>query len=331
MPYKIVPNSFGRVYNLNLLLDNVRLAMRTLGWSEPTIWVNNHTIRPMLNQLERKKLIYDVTDDWNQCTMSQRQSRMVRDDDTWLTKNADDVIVCSPGLLQLKRDMRRTVHLVRNGVDSEFFSPQRLALLSRPPQLDSVTGPIAGYTGTLHEDRLDIPLIADLCRNYPHINFVFVGPNCLGADSQRMLAAFPNCYFIGRQPYDDVPRFVAAFDVCITPHRVTAFTESLDPIKLYEYLSTGKPIVATPCAGFRDVADLVCIAADARSFGAAIEGGLESHPAKQAQLRWASDNNWFARVKEVESILGWDAAMEPLRDGQVISAASAVPRRAEAF
>lgn len=310
LPYKVVPNSLGRVLNQSLILKQILNSMHSLGWSSPTVWVNNHGVRPLLPAINAQKLIYDITDDWTQCTMSDRQSRTVVSDDSWLTEHSDEVIVCSPGLYDLKRRVRESLHLVRNGVDSEHFSPQALAGLLRPDELAHVQSPIVGYTGTLHEDRLDIDLVADLCRNNPAMNFVFVGPDCLSAESRGLLESFSNCHLIGRRHYNELPRYIAAFDVCMTPHKVTPFTESLDPIKLYEYLSTGKPVIATPCAGFRESGELVSLARDASTFGRAIHAVLENHKSKAAQLRWAAENSWLARVKQIERILGWELPQE---------------------
>ncbi len=95
-----------------------------------------------------------------------------------------------------------------------------------------------------------------------------------------------------------------AFDVCIVPHKVTPFTESLNPIKLWEYLAAGKPIVATDLAGFRDFPDLVSITKTYDQFIAACLAAPYEDP-KRPTLRQieARKHSWHRRVDQIEQVL----------------------------
>jgi teichuronic acid biosynthesis glycosyltransferase TuaH len=94
-----------------------------------------------------------------------------------------------------------------------------------------------------------------------------------------------------------------AFDVCITPHRVTPFTESLNPIKLWEYLAAGKPIVSTNVAGFRDYPQFVTIA-DADGFNEAVQTTLHEDPTRaEARRTEARRHSWSARLDAVEAVI----------------------------
>jgi teichuronic acid biosynthesis glycosyltransferase TuaH len=104
--------------------------------------------------------------------------------------------------------------------------------------------------------------------------------------------------------YAEIPNIMRAFDVCITPHRVTAFTESLNPIKLWEYLAAGKPIVSTDVAGFRDYPQFVRIATGAEEFVAAAEAGMREEPGlRNARRAEAERHSWVKRVDQIEGIL----------------------------
>jgi glycosyltransferase involved in cell wall biosynthesis len=95
-----------------------------------------------------------------------------------------------------------------------------------------------------------------------------------------------------------------AFDVCIVPHRVTPFTESLNPIKLWEYLAAGKPIVSTDVAGFRDYPQFVRIASDAPSFLQAVQAALTEDPSlPQARRAEAQHHSWNSRLDAVEQVI----------------------------
>jgi glycosyltransferase involved in cell wall biosynthesis len=114
-----------------------------------------------------------------------------------------------------------------------------------------------------------------------------------------MLGAEPNVHLLGARPYADVPAYLQHADVVLVPHRVTPFTESLDPIKAYECLALLTPTVATPVAGFRELADDVTIAA-AESFVAAVRATLSAPPSGRPVRMLPS---WADRARMFELVL----------------------------
>jgi glycosyltransferase involved in cell wall biosynthesis len=114
------------------------------------------------------------------------------------------------------------------------------------------SAPTAVYVGSLHDARLDVGLVAEVADGLPHLNVVLVGPDSLSEASHGSLRRRPNIHLLGARPYAVVPSYLQHADVVVVPHQVSAFTESLDPIKAYECLAVGRPTVATPVAGFRE-------------------------------------------------------------------------------
>ncbi|MEI6871464.1 MAG: glycosyltransferase, partial [Verrucomicrobiota bacterium] len=109
--------------------------------------------------------------------------------------------------------------------------------------------------------------------------------------------------------YRDAPEIISTFDVCILPHRRTPFTESLNPIKLWEYLASGKPIAATSVAGFRDFAHLCFLGDGAAGFVAACNAAYGDGTARgEERVRVAEANSWKSRVDDLEEVFrqeGW--------------------------
>jgi glycosyltransferase involved in cell wall biosynthesis len=242
-PLKTLPRRLGPPADA-LLLWQLRLAVRRIGFERPVLWINDVTYAPLIEQTGWPSL-YDVTDDWLLAPSPPRQLERLRRLDALALAQADEVVVCSPALAR-SRGTTRPVSLVPNGVDVEHFRRAR----QRPSDLP--LAPTAVYVGSLHEARLDVELVADFATALPHLSVVLVGPDSLDADSRRLLARHPNVSLLGRKPYRDVPAYLQYADVVIVPHRVTPFTESLDPIKAYECLAVETPTVATPVAGFRE-------------------------------------------------------------------------------
>ncbi len=141
-----------------------------------------------------------------------------------------------------------------------------------------------------------------LARAFPHGRVVLAGPlNWSGDSLQKALDSTPNLSAPGSIPYQELPKLMANFDVCIVPHLQSEFTESLNPIKLWEYLACGKPIVSTNVAGFRSYANLCRIAPDHETFLAACKDAVQeaergNDDLKNARRHEAAQHSWKSRL-----------------------------------
>lgn len=244
-PLKPLPRRFGPVADL-LLHEQVLIASRLLGLRQPVLWINDASYAPLITRTGWPSL-YDITDDWLLAPFSPRELARLRRLDELALAHADEVVVCSPALAA-SRGAVRTVSLVPNGVDvAHLRAPQ-----PRPAEFPQ--SPVAVYVGSLHEARIDVDLVCALAGSLPEVSFVFVGPDALARTSRRRLRRSPNVRLLGPRPYARVPAYLQHADAVIVPHRVSPFTDSLDPIKAYECLAIDTPTVATPIAGFREQA-----------------------------------------------------------------------------
>jgi glycosyltransferase involved in cell wall biosynthesis len=249
-PLKPLPRRLGSLTD-DLLLRQVRLATRLVGFVRPVLWINDVTYAPLIARTGWPSL-YDVTDDWLLTPTEPSELERLRRLDALALALADEVVVCSAALAE-SRGATRPVSVIPNGVDVEHFRQPR------PRPSDLPVPPTAVYVGSLHDARLDVELVADLADSHPHLSVLLVGPDSLGGESRHLLASMPNVCLLGTRPYADVPAYLQHADVVIVPHRVSPFTESLDPIKAYECLAVSSPTVATPVAGFREYRDVFTV------------------------------------------------------------------------
>jgi len=256
----------------------------------------------MVGRMNEGSVLYDITDDWTTLTQSHQLRQLTIAQDHKLCALADAVIVCSQKLYNLKSSLNPYVYLIPNGVDAAHYRCVLDGPTHLPPQAHLWPKPILGYTGTIHPDRVNVDLIESLSKEFPQSTIALVGPNhLLGNDLKRLTRA--NIVFTGPVPYAAIPKFMQAFDVCIAPHRVTPFTESLNPIKLWEYLAAGKPIVATPVAGFRDYPNWVRLASDSVGFIAAVREALTDPRETQLRRReLVADHSWKSRIDAIEKV-----------------------------
>jgi glycosyltransferase involved in cell wall biosynthesis len=187
---------------------------------------------------------------------------------------------------------------VCNGVDVAAYRAPR----PRPRDLPS--GSVALYLGTLHRDRLDVDLCVRTAAALGSAGtLVLVGPNALDdADTARLREA--GAVVLGARPRDAVIGYLQHADVLLVPHLVTAFTESLDPLKLYEYQAVGRPVVATPVAGFREAAGDRIRLADADEFAAVTRRTLtDAAESPDSDPDPVAAADWSQRVAEMRAVL----------------------------
>ncbi|QAY69030.1 glycosyltransferase [Xylanimonas protaetiae] len=242
-------------------------AARRAGLTDPVLWINDPRVAGLLD-VTPWPAVYDITDDWVVADRpAAERDRLVRGE-MLLLERAAAVTVCSPALLA-RKEANGPVTLVTNGVDVERY--RRPA--ARPADLPS--GPVVLYVGTLHRDRLDVDLCVRVQASLgTSARLVFVGPVALGADDAARLRS-AGAVLLGARPFTAVPAYLRHADVLVVPHVVDAFTDSLDPLKLYEYRAARRPVVATPVAGFRDSADSLVRAVPADAFAAAVRSALD--------------------------------------------------------
>jgi len=292
---KLFPDSMdaGRRCNERMARGHIRRVARRLGLRDPLLWLNPHGAVHMAGAMNEKAVIYDITDDWAMApSFSERDRKLIVEQDRALCQRADLVVVCSESLEASRRGRCKALLLLPNGVDHA-----RYAAIPDASQPGRWPGPVFGYTGTIHSDRFDVELVAGLAEAFPGGSVVLVGPDHLTAGEKSRLAAHPNIHITGPVPYARIPEVMGHFDVCIVPHVETQFTNSLNPLKLWEYLASGKPVVSTNVAGFSDYPQFCRIASGREGFVRACREALGENGASRAGRRLeAARHSWDRRV-----------------------------------
>jgi glycosyltransferase involved in cell wall biosynthesis len=256
MPRRLDPRADER------LARAVMRAADSLGMRHPLLWINDPGA-VALAERSGWPMLYDITDDWLAADRPPAERRRAASNEARLLDLAREVVVCSPELVRRKGAIR-PVELIPNAVDVDVY--RRPA----PRPADLPDGPVALYLGTVHPDRIDVDLCETTARSLGSVGtLVLVGPNLLAAEQIARLRD-AGTRLIGHRPRDAVIGYLQHADVLVVPHVVTEFTDSLDPIKLYEYQAVGRPVVSTPVAGFRDADDPRVTIASGDAFAAAV-------------------------------------------------------------
>jgi GT2 family glycosyltransferase/glycosyltransferase involved in cell wall biosynthesis len=275
--------------------ESLRGLYRDLAISENLLLVQLPFWRRLALALRHEQggvLTYDCMDDWD---AFENLSEFNRQEELLLAQECDLLLVTAEGLRRKFIDRGLSPVLIRNGVDCDFFA-------GAPCQtnLSGVPKPIIGYFGAI-ADWIDLDLISAVAALRPQYSFVLIG-QVFGRDITP-LQELPNVFLLGNQPYESIPGYLREFDACMIPFLLNDVTAATDPVKLYEYLSLGKPVVATGMAEILEHGDLIYIAKGVEDFSQKLDRCLaeSGDDLKNRRIEFAKRNTWADRVEAIQS------------------------------
>ena len=246
---------------------------------------------PIVRQVPNTVVVYDCMDAYASFANAGRPARELEQE----VVTGADIVVCSSE--HLRNSMRRygcDSILVRNGVTVSHFEkrPELLAFKRRRPT--------AGYWGATAE-WTDIELLIHAARQLPDVDFVIVG-EVMRIDVSE-LTKLPNVRMIGEVPYSALPAYLHGFDVCILPYRVCEYALASDPMKVWEYMSGGKPVVAVRLPEIKRLHDLITLTSTRAEFVEGIRKGVaENDPVlRERRIAYARENSWESRAAQLHA------------------------------
>ncbi len=194
------------------------------------------------------------------------------------------------------------IPIVPFGVNVERF--QQGLDASIPADLQRIPGPKIGYVGALQR-HVDNDLLKGLAARNPDWNIVVVGPQVSGGPSTWQAQ---NIHLLGAKPHEEIPRYIAGFDVCLIPYVLSDYTRTVYPTKLSEYLILGKPVISTPLPevlAFNDRhGPMVAIGNTPATFEAHIREALaEDDTERQPRMAIARQYDWDTRVAAMSHVI----------------------------
>ena len=219
-------------------------------------------------------------------------------DERMLLENCDLVLATSHFLLDHVKKVNSNAVLVPNGAEYEFF--HQAAKPMPVPEIQDLPHPIIGYYGAI-ADWFDSELVHDLALMHPEWTFLLIGSTHL-SDS-KPLQGLNNIHLLGEKPYKEIPGYLSHFDVGIIPFKITPLTHATNPVKMYEYLSAGKPIVSTRLDEISHYDDYVRLAETQEEWEAVIQASLAEEKTEELlnkRFAFAQENTWEKRAEVIE-------------------------------
>ncbi|MFN3135844.1 MAG: glycosyltransferase, partial [Candidatus Kryptonium sp.] len=256
---------FDKVYGSLKFVEKFRDALKQIEVGDFVVLSFNPFANKFVSMIEPKFFAFDVMD--NFCfhpEFSAFKNYICRSFE-WVSSNSDLIFCVNEELenffLKNYPLSAGKTFILPNGVDEKLMVSG-----STPEDIGKIKSPRIGYVGVI-SDRIDFELVEYVARERKFYNFIFIGGKYGDVGKQmRRLGNFGNIYFLGDKHYSEIPDYIFSLDVCIVPHKINEFTLSNDPMKIYEYLYFGKPVVSTRISIQDEIKDHIFVAGDKDEF-----------------------------------------------------------------
>ncbi|TWU49890.1 putative teichuronic acid biosynthesis glycosyltransferase TuaH [Candidatus Brocadiaceae bacterium B188] len=272
------------------------------------VWIHHPYQLEDVGLVNERILVYDIFDDYL-CRANGKQSKDLKEREAKVLNRADIVFVVSEKLLKVLDGRAKQAHIIANGVDTSLFVKAADAETEIPAQIAKLPHPIIGFVGKVAA-WLDFKILAKLAVSHPKWSLVFIGmceeDNKLSdLPEYRLFRQSPNVHLLGPKIHTSLPGYIKGFDVCIIPYRLEGQVPSSSPLKLYEYLATGKPIVSVDIPHVAHFKPLVRVARNADEFEKEVVNALKEsdNNLRLQRLAVAQQNSWERRAKRVLEII----------------------------
>ena len=283
----------------------------------PVVWFYTPMALPLLQGLNPSLVVYDCMDE---LAAFKNPPKQLLQRESALLNLADLVFTGGPSLYEAKKDRHANAHCFSSSVDAKHFRQALDSAISHPDQAH-VAGPRLGFYGVIDE-RFDTDLVRQMAAAHPEWQIVLVGP-VVKIDPAELPRA-DNVHYMGQRNYDELPKFLAGWDLCLLPFAMNDSTKFISPTKVLEYMAAEKLSVSTPITDVKvPYGDVVAIASTAGEYIAACEQMLAAADEEKARL--------VERMRDIVANTSWDKTASRMHElisttkpGETRSAAASV-------
>jgi glycosyltransferase involved in cell wall biosynthesis len=233
-----------RWLNRNLLRFAIASSARRIRFECPLVWTYHPFMLDVLDALRPSAVLYHCVDDL--AAIPGVDAEVFREAEVRLLQRADVVFATAPSLADNCKGYNPNTHFFPNVVDAAHFG-RALEPGPIPEDLARIPEPRLCYHGVLSDFKIDFQLLLDAARMKPEWSWVFLGEEREGQKSPLLaaLATLPNVHFLGYKPYAVLPDYLRGMRVGLLPSLRNTYTNSMFPMKYYEYVAAGLPILST--------------------------------------------------------------------------------------
>jgi len=293
-----------RALNRRLLAIGLRIWCYRLGLKLDMLWTYNPMTVRFLDPAKFRYTVYHCVDEIKaQPGMPVQEIEIA---ERQLMKQADICFVTAEHLLVTRRAENENTHYFPNVADFDHFAAARSADTRLPEDLAALPGPRIGFIGAISGYKVDFALLQRMAAAHPDWSIVMIGKIGEGDPWTElgMLKELPNLHFIGPRAYSQLPAYLKGFDVAILPSMINEYTRGMFPMKFFEYLAAGRPVVSTDLHALQSYREVAYLAADHEAFIRGVEDSLAGNGAGLEQrLDAARDQTYERRTDRMMKLI----------------------------
>ncbi len=291
--------------NRAMLSFELRKIVRKLALDQRRLlsWVYHPLQADYIGLVDGIGYVYECYDDYYELANANYLKERIRKTEKNLVEKAAVVFTTALKLFNIHKATNSNTFHIANAVNLPLFQAYEKSG-QIPDDLRLIPGPRIGFVGKVDDDFVDCEMIEQAALRNPTWSFIFIGPVNDTPPVVR-LKEIPNLFFLGVKPYELLPQYIKHFDCGVIPLKLNKITESLNPLKLYEYMAAGCPIVSTDVPEIRIHARYVSIAKNIDEFIGALRR-LITEDSEQLRLSLREEaklHSWDVRVNDMIRII----------------------------
>jgi glycosyltransferase involved in cell wall biosynthesis len=286
--------------NQNRLANAIHRTIEDLSFAHPVLWVYPPHSEPLVGSFNEILSIYHCIDYFPAGTKGRKRS-LIEKQENDLLKRVDIIFTHAQALkAHFEQLISKQVHLLPSAADMTLLQ----SIYHVHPDIQAIPSPRIGIIGTF-DARINSDILNQIALSHTEWHLLLVGRVRPGFPHLTQLRERKNIHFLGNRPYAEIPLFMAGCAIFLAPYVMNERTQYINPLKIYEYLATGKPVITSPLPEIQNLKPIVSFAENSKEFIDLIKLALsgDTEEKQQARRKQAQSYDWDQRVDYILQII----------------------------
>lgn len=306
-PFSIPLHKYGIIRHLNqkILIYMTRRRLKELRFQEPVLWTYNPMSSYLLGSLGEAASVYHCVDEIS--AQPGMPSEHIKRSEIDLLEKVDLVFTTAMNLYNKKKKYNEHCYYYPNVADFDHFHRAVSEKFERPQDLPQEGKKVLGFIGAISAYKQDFQLLRYIAEKCPEYNIVLIGKVGEGEPDTDagILQECKNIHLLGAKAYRELPRYLSFVDVALLPNSINEYTNNMFPMKFFEYLAAGKPVVATKIPAIQEFSEYCYISDSKEEFVDNVERALreDSEVENKKRFTLASEHTYENRTRKMLKII----------------------------